>query len=236
MSSNSIIVASAIAALVAGKEPTLSQLLVLSHLNQISGSTATVKDERGHAFANNGFLVTAGAGKFGDAANASTTGWGEVTLNSGDAFGTGDVTMEMWLYPTSFLNNTACNGILGPVNQGQANGFTLYVDSTGSLHVGNGVNPVASSAGGALTLNKWQHVAVTREGGVVRIWVDGKKVAEANASWNVTALAMKVFFTYYSGGYGYLRGYMDEIRVCKGIALYSNEFAVPTAAFTLPSA
>lgn len=90
------------------------------------------------------------------------------------------------------------------------------------------------AANAALTKGAWRHVAVAKSGSTVRIFLDGTLQAAANLVRNTVLgdYELKI------GGLGfapdweqYFRGYIDEVRITKGVARYTADFTPPTAQF-----
>ncbi len=153
--------------------------------------------------------------------------------------GAGDFTIEFWMYPTAagqssvtYLFNLATNANYGPILIGQAAsgyGIVLYASSTGSSW-----NLASGSSFGTATQNAWNHVALTRYGADVRLFLNG--VAATTLNWGTTALLTGSSYRPNIGSGGgvantFYTGYMQDLRVTKGIARYTSNFTPPTTAF-----
>jgi hypothetical protein len=135
------------------------------------------------------------------------------------AFGTGDFTVEAWAYRTAtsdgFVFDTRNNGV--GLRPNTSNQLEILVTFAGPL-----------TAGGTWPANQWVHIAATRTGGNIKLWLDGVNVATAANSTNMTGN------TPYIGsapGSNYFPGYIQDLRVTKGYARYTANFTPPTAAF-----
>jgi hypothetical protein len=144
--------------------------------------------------------------------------------NSDFNFGTGDYTIDAWIYPTS-AGSPQYQFIFG----GASGELTLCLDGT-SLELGKWyVAGIAYSAAGSVTSNTWQHVAVTRSGTTVKLFVNGIKVGDATDATNVTYAGQpRVGASSYSTNYAYFNGYIDELRVTKGAARWTGNFTPPS--------
>ena len=141
--------------------------------------------------------------------------------------GTGDFTVEFWLYPTSssvvfrsIIDTRSSVGTNTGVAVGQ-NGLVLEVFGDGQKVV---------SAAGALTIDTWQHVALVRQSGTCQIYVDGTASgSSATYSDNLSGSSAKIG-ALVSNANPYV-GYIDDLRITKGVARYTAAFTPPTAPF-----
>jgi hypothetical protein len=147
--------------------------------------------------------------------------------NSAFAFGTGDFTMECWLYPTSF-SGTYQTYISTRTGTGTGADIQLYNGTT--LMLGNQSGSIVS-ANNVLTLNTWQHIAATRSGTTNRLFVNGVIVASGTASDNFTSTGCYIS-SGQGGGNNYAIGYITDTRIVKGTAVYTAAFTPPTAPLT----
>jgi hypothetical protein len=101
----------------------------------------------------------------------------------------------------------------------------------------NGTN-FPTVAGGLLDLsplNVWYHVAVDKDAaGKIRIYVNGVmkgSATPANSAFHNSTAVMRVGRD--SNTARWFNGWIDEVRVTKGVARYASDggFSVPTAAF-----
>lgn len=132
-----------------------------------------------------------------------------------------DFTVECWVYTTS---NNDYRGIVGRDNSGNARHWNLYINSIAeSSSLGFSVFNTSNSAfltmadTVAFPLNQWVHVAVVRDGSVLRLYKDGAQVASANVSAGTGTIGtasgeLTVGSLFESGSYS-LPGYIDEVLV-----------------------
>lgn len=161
--------------------------------------------------------IQGGSGYFNGTTNYLTIS------NSSAGITSGDFTIECWI----FTSDTSFQIIAGTVSGGLGFGYNID-NSTQGLWLGRvGVGPNAIS-GVQLTYNQWNHVAVTRSSGNVRFFVNGTQTGSTTASNN----------TYTTCGYNvgrdlsaafYYNGYISNLRVVKGTAVYTSNFTPPTS-------
>ena len=138
----------------------------------------------------------------------------------------GDFTVEFWFYTTNastrmdpYSSYTASTGF----------GITLSQTSAGTISTYKGNTITNASGTGKFKANVWNHLAVSRSGSSLKIFINGE-VVHTNASdstdYNGTA-------SLYIGAAGNqsleFSGSIADARFVKGTAVYTAEFTPPTA-------
>ena len=86
---------------------------------------------------------------------------------------------------------------------------------------------------GTIVVGKWQHIAVSKQGTNLRLFVDGKLVASStNHSSSVGRSSNDARIGNRIDGGNAVRGFISNLRVVKGTALYTSEFTPPTEPLT----
>lgn len=144
-------------------------------------------------------------------------------------FGTDDFTIEMWVFPTVSVSS-GNQHLLTNWRPSQTSGF--YLDRTSADVLRFGFGPTQIFGTTVISNGAWAHIAVTRQGNIVRIWVDGQIDAEGTFTAAVGA-ALEDMTLGWDGisGDGRWRGLIDEVRVTRGVCRYTAPFAVPTQPF-----
>lgn len=185
--------------------------------------------------------ISTGQSKFGGSSmyfdgNASYL---KFASNQSFAFGTGDFTIEYWMYSNDvssatqkglFQTSDTAGGLKTTYTTGlfMGQGYTSSGNLDGAIRVNiNGTNLGSSSA--VLTTGTWYHIALVRANGVVTIYVNGNSVASGTISSSITGTNLAVG-CYYSTSYGF-NGYIDDFRVTPGIARYLYNFIPPTLGY-----
>lgn len=146
----------------------------------------------------------------------------------------GDFTIEAWVFPLLLSGVrpfvAQCSQVSGVVNN------SWYFGANGTaLDLFFGPNSIAGSllSGGTLVVNKWQHVAVTRQGNVFRSFINGVQVSTATFAGVGTAqpalpLQLGNYYsssgTFPATGVNDYNGYMDQLSIRQGVALYTANF------------
>jgi len=152
------------------------------------------------------------------------------------SMGAADFTIEMWLYKLG--SNANYSRLWNPDGDYNADLF-LGLDPSGNLvsygsSTGTSWNSWAFATGIPVPTGVWKHMALTRFGGTVTLYLDGIGTV-MTTSLNTTAL-YDGNYTHAIGGQGpgldrTLNGYIDELRVTKGVARYTANFTPPAQAF-----
>jgi hypothetical protein len=159
-------------------------------------------------------------------------GTGDVLISKeiGGAFtyGTGNYTIECWLYPTTGATNQRT--ILGRESTGDVSIPYIYLKQTSGYLAVYYSSDIASTSA-AISQNTWTHVAVSRASGTTRIFVNG---VQDGTGADTTNLISPNFITIGASGSGAalpFTGYIDDLRITKGYARYTANFTPPTQAF-----
>jgi hypothetical protein len=152
-----------------------------------------------------------------------------VAGGTGTSMGTSDFTWECWVYPTSSANYQAfIDTRTNPLSGGDTSGF-YFGTNTGTLTPMYYTNGLQLASSRNITLNAWNHVALTRASGTVTIWVNGASGGTKSDTTNLTE--QRVFIG--SGGLGlYLTGRISNLRMAKGTVIYTTTFTPPTSPLT----
>ncbi len=146
----------------------------------------------------------------------------------------GDFTIELWHRRTATSNwgsffsteNAAYGGI------GTA-GFIFGYDSTNNkLGWYNGTWYYASSSGNTtLAVDTWYHIAAVRYGSTTKLYLNGvEELSFTDSGSYGTAKLWLGGRGDLSLSYGIIEGYIDDIRITKGVARYTSNFTAPTTA------
>jgi hypothetical protein len=150
-------------------------------------------------------------------------------------YGTGDFTWECWIYPQGTNGSIIDFWISSPpLTVGQCQLFLENSTALLSFYYANTTTTLASiTSASAITLNAWSHVAVVRSGsgtGNLKLYVNGI-VAATSAG----AVTQTMGVSSFSGTIGrqtitgtlYYNGYVSNIRLVKGLAVYTSNFVPP---------
>ena len=185
----------------------------------------------------NNFTVT----RVGDARPNTFTpfGYGSTYFDGGTTYisaadnaalqmGSGDFTVELWWFPTTLTGYQT----LFDKGYNTAGGLALQTSSASLSVVIGGAVPITA---GAFVANTWHHIAVTRSGSTVTLYVNGISVGTGTSSATLNSthnLGIGASTNQTGNGYYPATGYISNVRVVKGTAVYTAAFTPPTAPLT----
>lgn len=144
-------------------------------------------------------------------------------MGANGAFGTADFTIDFWVYISSFSSNIDFIG-QGP----EANKWEMRRDGAGRISFEFGSSNIVAPSWTPST-GQWYHIAVTRGGTNLNLFIDGTSIASATDSSNFSS-SDDVEIGYL--GNAALNGFWEEGRVIKGTAVWTANFTPPVAAYT----
>jgi len=157
---------------------------------------------------------------------------------AGFNFAAEDFTVEAWIYP---LDTAGGAIVVGQANQSSVAGSSWVMGcgtTSSACAVYVGATPYVIDAAQP-TINGWHHLAFVRQSGTLTSYLDGVRVDTRSdlgvSSVNVgTATYPPAIGSLTLGGAQQFHGYIDDVRVTKGVARYTGAtYTVPTAAHPL---
>jgi len=174
--------------------------------------------------------ISTGQAKFGDT-SLYLDGTGDAaqiaTTTSAFAFGTGDYTVEMWLYLTAVNANDQIFDMRtadSSVNPGS------YLDGSArpNLYISGGVR---LTSGTAISANTWTHFAICRAAGTTRIFQAGQVTGTLTSdTYNIVAGKLMLGARFNSAGTNNAQGYWEDVRV-SNMARFTSNFTPATEPF-----
>jgi hypothetical protein len=219
---------------VAQVDPNFANVSLLLHGNGTNGST-TFTDNSPNSFTLTRIgntVISTVQSKFGGA-SILFDGTGDrltVPSNIDFNFGTGNFTVEGWFYESSRVQYSSFieigdhllnTGIIFLLNGSNFTENRLGIYSAQFF----GSDPVGS-------LNTWNHIAWVRSAGQLSIYLNGVKGTTVAFTNNLTNTATVTIGSRSGGNAIYdFNGYMDDIRITKGVARYTANFTPPAVQF-----
>ena len=155
-----------------------------------------------------------------------------IAANSDFQMGTGDFTIEAWVYSTTYSNypyiiDLRASGA-SPSSQAAP---LIYIQNDNTIRYYVNGSAQISTAYGSYQ-DKWTHVAAVRNSGTTTLYLDGvsKGTWSDSTNYNVNSeamIGMRPGTTSQS-----LNGYISNLRIVKGTAVYTSNFTPPNTALT----
>jgi hypothetical protein len=219
-------------------DPQFGSVSLLLHGNGTNGST-TITDNsptpKTVTAVGNAQISTAQS-KFGGASIAfdGTGDFCRVSNNSSLNLSSGNFTIECWIYHVARAGTQFVLEKDGRPGSTYSS-YTIQINSSGScttaLGNGAGASPVPTSyAIGTIPLATWTHVAVVKADTVITTYLNGTQGSTATQG---TAIVDGGFNLDIGGfdGQAFFNGYIDDLRITKGVARYTANFTPPAAPF-----
>ena len=147
---------------------------------------------------------------------------------------TGDFTVECWAYLNAVNTN---NMICGSDNGSTSDYFNL---SAGSINLAVSANssPNFPAWTASIKTGVWNHIAITRVSNVLYAYLNGVQLTLSSGSSSESRQWFQSSVAFLVGRYGYtpapwdVNGYISNLRVVNGTAVYTTTFTPPTAPLT----
>jgi hypothetical protein len=146
------------------------------------------------------------------------------------AFGTGNFTFEAWVYVSERSANYNIAATRG--SGATVNGWNIHIGTNGAIYVFT--DAFVFNGVGTVPLNSWTHVVFTRSGTGTNqtvIYINGVSVGTATNSQDFSNTTLGVGNANDGSQYPFL-GYISNVRLVKGTAVYTSNFTPPTAPLT----
>ena len=213
-----------------GGDPYFANVALLLGFEGSDGSTTFVDESPNPktVTANGNAQIDTAQSKFGSG-SLLLDGSGDylsIGNNADFGFGTADFTAELFLRRAAGTSGDA--PMLDFRTSGSTNGMLYLTPTTRLLTYYNG--SVFGGSGSAPAVDTWDHIAYARESGTLRAFLNGvQQWSPAMAGDFTTARPLSIGGNFAASSF--IQGHMDELRITKGVARYTANFAPPTSAF-----
>jgi len=111
--------------------------------------------------------------------------------------------------------------------------FPVFMSSTSPHIINRNVGPIWGQFPATITANQWYHFAGVRSNGVARAFINGSSGTPTNNSQSVDAQSsgVNIGWSTFTANRRAYNGYIDELRITRGVARYTANFYIPRAAF-----
>jgi len=205
-----------------------SYLADSSSLNLTATTSGTVTANTLTPFTASGTLFNLTTDPVGSVSFNGSSQYLSIPSNAVFGYGTGDFTIEFWLY----LNTTSLQTIFSNLQTTSGTQPHIYYSGTSLNYYTVGAPRITGSA---LSTNTWYHVAISKSSGSTKLFINGiqsgSTYADSNDYGTSNPVTVGQYWTTYPGTIftaNYLNGYISNLRVVKGVAVYTGNFTPPT--------
>jgi hypothetical protein len=204
-----------------------SAVSLLLHMNGANASTY-FPDHSYNALAvtaNGNAQISTAQSKFGGA-SALFDGSGDYLDISVSASPTGSeaFTIEAWIYPTAV---TGQDRVIFETRGGT--GFVFFINTSGYLQVFDSTANLLTASTALLVANTWQHIALSKSGSTASYYVNGISAGTYTLASHATATSCRIGAR--NDAAAAFVGYIDDLRITRGVARYTANFTPPTTQF-----
>jgi hypothetical protein len=223
-------------------DPYWDKVIFLSHFDGGADGISFI-DQKNHVIRayNGAYIFPNGTPKFGPRSLAIAKGYVEFTGT--DLELPGDFTIEGWYWFNALSGNTGLIGHSQYAVAGNGNFILRCINGNGTIEwisydgAYNGATPnqayIDGNVSGGIPLRFWNHIAVTRQNGTIRIFLNGvllgtgtdNKILNAQSGYPIRIGASSAYAQSVDGN-------ADDIRITKGVARYISDFTIPSRAFS----
>ena len=152
----------------------------------------------------------------------------------------GDWTIETWVRLDTLTNGASNYQCLFGQYQNDDNRWSVCYLGGGtpgtdeffvSSVVGGSVTAAYGTGAQSIAINQWYHIAAVRSGTTTTIYVNGVAKSSSTVVYSDVSSPLYIGHGRYTGGNFDLKGYMDDVRITKGVARYTSGFTPPTETF-----
>ena len=143
------------------------------------------------------------------------------------AFGSAAWTVEFWVYRTSTAGVQEILLDLRTTTSSTAIVVFLTSSYIPSVNYDTGINMI--TGGSAIPVNTWTHFAIAKSGTDTKMFINGTQSGATYTDNNTYTQGPLTIGARFDGTSSFT-GYIDDLRISKGIARYTTTFVAPTVA------
>ena len=206
-----------------------STSLLTCHLPYIADGSSN-----GHTITVNGNTSTKPFTPYDNLEYSAADHGGSIILDGSDyltyshgALGSGNWTIEGWTYITSL----ASSNYIFDFRNNNSNAPALAVtDVIGWDYISGGAVLINYSS--VPKTNTWYHFAIVKNNGTTTMYINGSSGGTYTDTLTYVANSAATIGKYHQSALAYLNGYISDLRVVEGTAVYTGNFTPPTGPLT----
>jgi hypothetical protein len=177
-------------------------------------------------------VIASSPAKFEQSADFPNGQYLQLENNTSPFYFDGPFTVEFWAYWDGTTAASSYMGVLGN-HQLVNNQWAIYMRNSPPSYFMFTNNGYSFAYTPTITANEWQHIAITRDSNnTMRAFLNGVSGTAVSSVTLAFYLPNRMYIGWeQTSGRQTFQGYLDEIRITKGICRYSENFTPPTKAF-----
>jgi hypothetical protein len=218
-----------------------SLLLDGDGINGAQNNTFLDSSSNNFTITRNGNPTQGSFSPFGDKWSNYFDGNGDYLQTTAINISTGNFTIEAWVNLDSMPTTDSWPGsysnwmeIIGVGSASVDDGWQFRIGQT-VLAFGTNNDSTAITATHGMSVGNWYHLACTRNGNVYTLYVNGTSIGSATYTANNPGTGAFTWIGTETNQGAYLKGYISNLRVIAGTALYTSNFTPPTTPLTAVS-
>jgi hypothetical protein len=202
-----------------------------------ANNTFTDSSSNGFTITESGSVVQGSFSPYGDNWSNYFDGSGDI-LNFTPSFslGSNDFTIEMWIKPEGSAVDASALDTFFWLESGTSDFIAIRIDNSGNEGLEfrvykSGTQVLLSQGSDYTNANEWVHVAATKNGSTYNFFVNGTSVGTATYATSLTSYTGGHIGGWSSVSQDYI-GYVSNVRIVNGTALYTSNFTPSTTPLT----
>jgi len=222
-----------------GGDPYYSNVSLLLHADGTNGSTTFTDNSPSPKTVTaygNAQIRTAQSNWGGGSALFDGAGdYATISSSTDLEFGSGNATIELFFRPNALPS--VAGGLVARDNSSGYSNFSVNYRSSGAIQAYMSFNsptdiPLILTSSITLSVGTWYHIAFVKSGLAYVLYIDGVSRASGTAaSHPPIGLSTQTIIGAFTSSTYFLNGYIDDLRITKGVARYTANFTPPAAAF-----
>jgi len=223
--------------------PSVSPFSNIANTSLLTANALTIVDGSSNALAitNNGTATVSNSNPFiyySGSFNGSNQSIQVANSGSILDFGTGNFTVEMWLYATSAVSNLTAPFVYGNYTNGASIPYFAINGLGGQIKFVYSLDGTTSNtyftSGVTWNVNTWYHVAIVRNIDTISFYINGTVADSGNFAGvdfsGISGIRLGAGDAQSSNWISnyYFPGYISNFRAVKGTAVYTGNFTPPT--------